>query len=172
MAQTIPNLWPDTFKVDVQSPLAILRVQAEALGKVTRGLLEGAVETEEGQGVVQDRLVVVAPAYNGYRHTLIVAKHHPTLLYPVELRAEALAKRVRAENTPLTPVTGPTYRTEYPSAHTDDQMVHLVQQALASDQTKAVILSLIAKSNEAKYAPALQPPVAAPPASEPPTAQR
>ena len=84
---TIPNLWPEEFKIDVQSPLTILRVQAGLLGKVTRGILEGAVETETSTEKVQHRLVVIAPAYNGYRHTLVAANHDPNLPYPAEVRA-------------------------------------------------------------------------------------
>ena len=34
------------------------------------------------------------------------------------------------------------------SAHNDDQMLSLVSKALQSEQTMAIILSLIAKSNE------------------------
>jgi hypothetical protein len=79
MLDTIPNLWPEQFKIDVQTPYTILRVQAELLSKVTRGILQGDVETESSKEKVQNRLVVIAPAYNGYRHTLVVALHHPDL---------------------------------------------------------------------------------------------
>ena len=75
MAESIPSLWPGEFKIDVQTPLTILRVQAGLLGKLTRGILQGEVETETSEEKVQHRLVVIAPAYNGYRHTLVVASH-------------------------------------------------------------------------------------------------
>src|SRR5438874_364554 len=97
MPDTIPNLWPEQFKVDVQTPYTILRVQAGLLSKVTRGILEGDVETEASDEKVQHRLVVIAPAYNRYRHTLVVALHDPDLPYPAEVRAEALAKKVKRE---------------------------------------------------------------------------
>jgi len=152
MPDSIPNLWPNEFKIDVQTPYTILRVQAALLGKVTSGILDGAVETEASKDKVQHRLVIVAPAYNGYRHTLIVATHDPNLPYPVEVRAKALAEKVKRENTLFTTAL-PSYDWVYPSANNDDQMLRLVEQALKSEPTMAAILSLIAKSNEAKLLP-------------------
>ena len=90
MPDTIPNLWPQEIKVHVQSPYAILSVQAGLLGKLTRGILEGAVETETAKDKVQHRLVIVAPAYKSYRHTLVTALHNPDLPYPAEVRAAGL----------------------------------------------------------------------------------
>ncbi len=149
MIDTIPNLWPDSFKVDVQTPYSILRAQAELLGNVTRGILKGAVETEEGKERIQHRLVVIAPAYNGYRHTLITASHHTHFPYPTEVRAESLAERVRGE-----PIFGPLASgpmiTVYPKANNDDEMRGFVQRALRSGPTMAAVLSLIANSNQAK----------------------
>jgi hypothetical protein len=140
---TIPNLWPQEFSVSVKTPLAILRVQANYLGKVTRGILEGAVETEASKERVQHRLVVIAPAYNGYRHTLITSLHSPHLPYPAEVRAEALGQQVTGGSA-----TGPIDRTAYPQANSEEQMLDLVQRALRSDQTAALIHSLIAMSND------------------------
>jgi len=143
MTETIPNLWPEQFHVDVQSPYAILSVQANLLGKVTRGILQGVVETESSKERVQHRLVVVAPAYNSYRHTLIVAIHQLNLPYPVEVRAEGLeAKEGESQSSEAQP--------DYPSANDDLEMQHLVSQALRSGRTKATIASLISKSNDAK----------------------
>ncbi len=99
---------------------------------------------------VQHRLVIIAPAYNGYRYTLITALHHPDFFYPAEVRANALAKKVRREE-PFIPRV--LYDTVYPNANSDDEMQALVRDALQSEDTKAVILSLIAKSNEARIAP-------------------
>ena len=149
MSESIPNLWPEEFKIDVQTPYTILRVQANLLSKVTRGILEGTVETEMSKDRVQHRLVVVAPAYNGYRHTLVVALHNPDLPYPAEVRAKVLGKEVKRDSVISHPFLT-TYDTSYPSASSDDQMQDLVKQALHSEESKAAILSLIAKSNEAR----------------------
>ncbi len=153
MPDTIPNLWPEEFKVNVQSPLTILRVQAEQLGKVTRGILAGTVETETSKERVQHRLVVIAPAYNGYRHTLIVATHDANLPYPTEVRAEGLGEERSDRYAPPHPMLPDEMRTVYPRAYDDGQMQNLVQRALTSAETRAVILSLIAKSNEVQVSP-------------------
>jgi hypothetical protein len=153
MPETIPSLWPPEFKIDVQTPYTILRVQAELLGKLTRGILEGVVETETSEDRVQHRLVVIAPAYNGYRLTLVVVLHNANLPYPAEVRAEALL-RVQERLSPPRPVRpGNSRDTEYPLANSDEEMQTLVSKALQSDQSKAAILSLIAKSNEARRSP-------------------
>lgn len=131
MADSIPSLWPEEFKLDVQTPLTILRVQAGLLSKLTRGILQGEVETEESQDRVQHRLVVVAPACDGYRHTLLVASHDKQLPYPARVMGGD------AHNN---------------AANSDDEMQIAVATGLHSAQTKAVLSSLIATSNEAKLA--------------------
>jgi hypothetical protein len=163
MPDTIPNLWPEEFKIDVQTPYAILRVQASLLSKVTRGLLQGVVETESSKDKMQHRLVVIAPAYKGYRHTLLVAIHNPDLPYPAEVRAQALAEQVKREDSIALP-RGYYYETVYPVAHSDDEMQRLVERALKSQQTRAAILSLIAQTNEATVSPAPIPQSATSPA--------
>ncbi|MBX9679101.1 MAG: hypothetical protein K2X38_10090 [Gemmataceae bacterium] len=133
MTSTIPVLWPEDIKVDVQTPLSILRVQAENLGRLTRGVLQGEVESEEGDVYFQHRLVVVAPAYGGYRHTILVALHKFHMPYPCEVRSESLS-----------------YEGEigigFPSAVSEEQLIRLVRKALTSDETKAAMSSLIANS--------------------------
>lgn len=154
MPDTIPNLWPPEFKIDVQTPYTILQVQAGLLGKVTRGILKGDVETETSKEQVQHRLVIIAPAYKGYRHTLIVTVHNNDLPYPAEVRADPLAKRVMDVDEGVVPDPfHPVYKTIYPIANSDEQMQDLLKQVLGSEQTKAIILSLIAKSNETSRSP-------------------
>ena len=151
MPTTIPNLWPEQYKVSVQSPLTILRVQAGLLRKMTSGILEGDVETEATKERQQHRLVVIAPAYDNYRHTLITAVHGK-LAYPAEVKADGLefanSKRITIGQT--------SYDSKFPVANNDDEMQALVKQALASGATSAVIHSLLAQSNEAHPTNALQ----------------
>lgn len=146
MLNTIPNLWPTNVRIEVQTPYTILRVQAELLGKVTKGILEGIVETEIVKEKTQHRLVVVAPLYNSYRVTLLKAVHDPNLPYPARIEAAALARKSAREGKS----SGfPHQVFDYPEAHSDEQMLNLIQEALQSEQTSAVLLSLIAMSNEA-----------------------
>lgn len=136
MSGTIPNLWPE-FNVDVLTPVAILRTQAELLSKNTRGILVGEVETEEAEGRVQHRLVVVAPAYNSYRHTLLTVSHDDALPYPVLVKALSLLVRTDFDEGEV-----------YPEAADDEELIKLVGRALRSDDTRSTIISLIAKSND------------------------
>ena len=110
------------------------------------------VETEAAKEQVQHRLVIIAPAYNGYRHTVLTAIHNRHLAYPAEVRAKSLAVQKEVQ-TYLTRLGPPDYETVYPSANSDEDMVSLVARALRSTETKAAVLSLIAKSNEAKRSP-------------------
>jgi hypothetical protein len=138
MSTAIPNLWPEEIRVDVQTPYAILRGQANLLHDLTKGILEGDVVTETTKDDVQHRLVIVAPMYNGYRHTLIIAAHKRDFPYPTEVRAVGLGKYGMDLD-----------EDDYPSANDDGEMQALVQKALRSGSTIAIITSLIAKSNEA-----------------------
>jgi hypothetical protein len=151
--EAIPNLWPGEFKVDVQTPYTILRIQANLLGKMTSAILVGDVETESVEKKTQHRLVVVAPAYHGYRHNLVVAIHNPDLPYPAEVRSQSLHARQG-----YIPIPVVTFSPDgYPIVNSDDEMRAVVAHALRSDETKALILSLIAKSNEAMSSSATAP---------------
>lgn len=127
MPQTIPNLWSPQVKVDVVTPYAILQVQANLLSQITQGILQGDIETEMGQTKVQHRLVIIAPAYNGYRHTLVVVHHKQNLPYPADVLAETFASSQ--------------------TAHSDTELQDLIGQVLQSKQSLAMILSLIANSS-------------------------
>lgn len=129
MTDTIPSLWPEDFKIDVQSPLAILRVQATALSKATRGILRGDVETETGTETVRHRLVVIAPAYNGYRHTLLAVTHKVHFPYPAEVDSYQ-----------------PSMFGTNPFAGDDVQLQQHVADILRSDHTRGIITSLIVNS--------------------------
>lgn len=132
----------------VQTPLAILRVQARLLSQLTSGILDGDVETEETDKLVQHRLVVIAPAYNGYKHTLVTVIHNPDIAYPAEVRVPAIEEIERISDL-LT-------RTTYPKATSDVAVQQLAQKSLQSGETEAIILSLIAKSNEYRKTPVLE----------------
>jgi len=145
MPETIPNLWPDDIRVDIQSPSVILKVQADHLTRLTGGVLEGDVETVTSGENVQHRLVIVARSYRGYRHALVAALHKRNLPYPVEIREQSLGKP-----TPPDDPHSEEREVTYPSASSDDRMQDLLRKALRSDSTVAIISSLIANSNEAK----------------------
>jgi hypothetical protein len=146
MDDTIPNLWPEQFRINVQTPLTILRIQAQYLGKVTRGILQGVVETETAKDRVQHRLVVVAPALTS-RHTLIRAIHSAQWPYPAEVQAEGLKKPDHAGLASSISLAGLQERV-YPTANDDDEMQQLLRKAFGSESTRALISSLLAQCNE------------------------
>ena len=107
-------------------------------------------------------MVIVAPTYNGYRHTLITAIQGSKLPFPVEVRAEALGREEKRERdaTIVDQMVGGimgnkrTYSViVFPTANDDSEMITLIQKALRSGSTRAIITSLIAKSNEANGRP-------------------
>lgn len=78
----IPNLWPvDQVRVDVLTPLAILRVQAAKLKEISRGLLEAEVATTTTDKRVSHSLDVIAPMIH-YRQSLLTVTHARVIVYP------------------------------------------------------------------------------------------
>ncbi len=128
MADTIPSLWPESIKQTVLTPLAILRTQANALRQVTKGVLEGEVSSVEAENQVEHQLDVIAPALD-YRHRILSVRHEREMPYPARVRSEVL--------DPLGK-----------EVWDDDALIGLLAEVLATDLVKAVILSLIARSNE------------------------
>lgn len=129
MTNTVESLWPDEIRVDVRTPVAMLRVQAGLLAQHTKGLLEGAVETVQVNELVRHQLVVIARGCRGYRHTLLALTHDTRSPYPVTVddgqHEEAVA--------------------------TDDQGLQtLLREALSAPETKSLLASLIAVTNESR----------------------
>jgi hypothetical protein len=131
----IPDLWPTDVTVpDVLSPATILRYQAGQLRVKTRNLLEAEIETVPGENEVKIEFYVVAPALDRYRYLLFSVRHDPQLVYPATIVAECLRQ-----------IPGP-----YPKAEGQQHFTALIGQVLSSRETRSVIHSLIARSNDAK----------------------
>jgi hypothetical protein len=131
MADTIPSLWPDDIKTTVLTPLAILRVQANALASATKGLLEAGVNSVTSGEQLQHHLDIVAPALD-YTHRIVTVTHHKTLVYPALIRAQvSLSGQILEEN-----------------AAADEELMALLHQVLASPYVRSILSSLIARSNE------------------------
>jgi hypothetical protein len=132
MPPTIPNLWPEDIKVDVLSPLAILRAQAGLMGQMTRGLIEAEVTTTATEhGRVEHQLDLIAPALDGYRQRILIASHDEESVYPVGLYWYETDDNM-----------------EDGDAYNDDEFIQAVGKALRSGAVRAVIASLIYRSNE------------------------
>ena len=137
----IPNLWPvETVSVETISPLAILRIQAENLTRMTQGLLEGDIVTSSYAAQVQHSFDVVAPAINGYRHRILTITHDKSLIYPVFFSTGDLGEEeanAQANSVIL-------------SAYSEAEFIKMLSNALQSGYVLSVVNSLIARSNEAK----------------------
>jgi hypothetical protein len=154
MAATIPNLWSDDIKVDILTPLVILRSQAGLLGQMTRGLLEAEVSTVTSDtGVVQHHLDLIAPALR-YRHRVLAVKHSRELVYPVAVEAECFQPKPKSWTTgeipaPSKPSSFPVDPEDgRPKANTEQEFIDLVSKVLHSSEVRSIIQSLIARSNE------------------------
>lgn len=130
MSNEIPVLWPiDSIKVDIASPVAILRTQATALSRLTGGLLQAEVNGEHVDRLkqfVRYKFDIVAPALNNYRRTLFTVEHNDLLVYPVMLETDE----------------GQIY------TNSQENFTKEVGIALSSKDVVALVQSLIAKIND------------------------
>lgn len=76
------DLWPDLNLAPVVTPLSILREQAALLGKRTKGVLRGEVETWGAGERISNSFNIVVPSLGDYKYTLFGVHYFPTG-YPV-----------------------------------------------------------------------------------------
>ena len=135
----IPNLWPaETVSVETISPLAILRIQADNLTRMTQGLLEGDVVTSSYAVQVQHSFDVVAPALNGYRHRILTVMHDKSLIYPVFFSTGEVEEEADIQVSSIAL-----------GAYSEVEFLKMLSNALQSGYVLSVVNSLIARSNEA-----------------------
>jgi hypothetical protein len=150
MSIAIPDLWSDDIKVDVVTPLAILRAQTGPIRRKTKGILEAEVSTITSEaGRVRHQLDLIAPVLDGYRHRLLAATHEKDLVYPVTVEAECFkpAPTFGGSGEVLSSITlpKPDWR---PRAYTEQEFIDLVSKVLHSGEVRSLLQSLIARSNE------------------------
>jgi hypothetical protein len=136
MANEIPDLWGDDIDVDVVPPHVILKTQAEAISRRTKGLLTASVTEDfqkDGGGKTHwsFALILNAPSL-GYDEELLELSHADNQLYPVRLSM----------------LSGDSN-----SRHCNNQreLLAALAEALTSPTTKAVIASLLARVNELRH---------------------
>ena len=157
---TIPDLWPTAaLKVDVRTPVAILRTQATRLGQRTQGLLVGEVTVTTGENnQVVLGLEVIVPALNNYRYRLLSVQHAQDAIYPAKVAANGFTVTESVPGNILS-FSGPTTVTKHvatKTAHSEGDFIHIVHEALQAPETTALLQSLIFRSNEATSALTLQ----------------
>jgi hypothetical protein len=141
MAGGIPSLWPTDIRVDVRTPLAILRSQVDPLFQLTKGLLIAKITTQmDDKGAwVSHTFELVAPTLAEYRYTVIEANHAKDRVYPVTVMAIGV---------------GQTEFGGWPVAQTEEEFIEMVGHALRSPEVRSVIQSLLARINEERLRPA------------------
>lgn len=168
MAATIPNLWPDDIKVDLLPPVTILRAQANKIGEITQGILEGEVTTVTGEkDLVTHRLDLLAPSLDGRRVRVLSATHRDDF-YPVVLEADCFLPkfvdlrnvRQAAQTAMAEQLSGLDLRTHasarpwpYPTdwrpvVSNQDEFLKRVAEVFRSMEVRSVIESMIALSNQ------------------------
>ena len=152
MTAKLVDLWPEDISTDVLSPQAILKFQAAQLEKRTKGILRGRVEEQVSEGNRTLILVAEAPAVSITGELLRVVsgveRAYPATVYGPGMRHEVPVK----VPGPLVALTGGTMTKEYKVASGESQLIELVREVLASDETRSTLDSLIALSNEANSA--------------------
>jgi hypothetical protein len=140
MAAEVPNMWPiDQIEINVQSPVAILRAQAEHLRQLTQEMLTAELETVRGEdGWLQHRYFLVAPSLN-FRQRMLLAMHREDMVYPVRLEAECFLP-----GPPNEPVDSP------PLSATEREFLENLGQVFRSRQVWSLMQSLLARCNEAR----------------------
>jgi hypothetical protein len=144
----IPNMWPSQLRVDVLTPLAVLRTQAGSLSDLTRGVLEAEVTTHTSTETVIHKLEVVAPALEQYRHVLLTVRHKPAFVYPARLTAPCFQAGGSMEETPN--VKGwIDQEGQWASLSSEELFLEAVGIVLNSSETRSILESLLARSNDA-----------------------
>jgi hypothetical protein len=160
MANQIPDLWPQSIDVKVLPPIALLRYQASQLPQHTQGILEAEVATSVEKKSESSRVIhdfrIVAPALEGYTYGLFQAWHDKDFVYPVSVRFDPWVKEAHAEyyesNGPIITSRGAApadLPTGVKSASTPAAFLALLGELLASSHTQSVLVSLIARINDA-----------------------
>src|SRR5437764_5610666 len=134
MSGPIPDLWPEEVKIDVVTPLAIMRYQAGLLRKRTSNLLTAEVQSEQEENQVMQHFQLVAPGLGYYQYRLFSVQHPPQLVYPVGIKAPGIL---------FHPVESTGVSVDYGEANTQEEFIDCVSRILHSPRTKAIIQSLI-----------------------------
>ncbi|MDY3562098.1 hypothetical protein R5W23_003544 [Gemmata sp. JC673] len=153
MATNESDLWPADLVVDVLSPTMILNEQAEALAKRTQGIVRGEIYPGNAGQFEQLIFDLVAPAV-GVRQRILNVRFAHDFPYPVVLLAKPFdfkddsgwphAQAAPARNWNLS--NDEVYLSRL--AHSPAEMRDLLKLVFNAPQTRAMLFSLIARSNE------------------------
>jgi hypothetical protein len=86
------DLWPELNLAATTTPLSILREQAALLGKRTKGVLRGEVETWGIEERIAHSFSIAVPSLGDYKYNLFLIQHLP-IGYPVYVTHWATSMR-------------------------------------------------------------------------------
>ena len=159
MSTIIRDLWPEEVSApDVLSPLTILKYQASQLRQRTNGLLEAEVQSDERSDPwIRASFEIIAPFLDRYRRELFRIAHNRLTPYPVFVYADGLAFKARNASFDWAQV-GQDPDDFSPSdddeavASSQQEFLELLALVLNSRDTKSVLQSLLARTNDIRPA--------------------
>jgi hypothetical protein len=133
----VESLWSIPATENVRPPLIIMKEQAAALTKQTKGSLVGSVEAAAYGDGLKINLSVEVPALNNYRYHVLTYTQ-PITMYPGRL----------ASQMPVP--SGKTFSVRLGTEVKDEQeFIDALRQLLASEEVKQLLSSLLVQANAA-----------------------
>ena len=166
MPAQIPDLWGGNIDVDVVPPLVILKTQAEAIARRTKGVLTGNVTTvfggEESKGQTIHQLLINAPSL-GYTEHLLSVTHGEDRVYPSEVRMPVAISWLPGKERPVSitnisitnimeAVNDPASPRYTIACVSQDALISALRVAFTSPPVTATLNSLLARVNEQRLA--------------------
>ena len=124
------NLWGNLEDIGrINTPLAVLREQAQLLTGATKGVLSGSVlvSTSYSEDIVIE-LTIVVPTLNNYKYRVLRVQHHPINIYPLDLACDPKGIEVKCNN--------------------EEDFIGQVESVLSSTEVRNVIKRLISQVEE------------------------
>ena len=91
------NLWGKLpIEEKIETPVSILRSQAVALNKATKGLLDARVAPMKAEGELCFEFRIVVPSLGNYSATILEIRHEMAL-YPVSIFADGIGGYAAAD---------------------------------------------------------------------------
>lgn len=141
------SLWPGQIRAGIQSPLAILQVQALALERQTSGVLTAEVlKKKDGGDRVELSFNIVVPALDGFRHRVMNVAHAENQPYPALISAEIFRGYVAFYDNFL---TDGTVLAKTPNrADTEEEFRNIIAQVFTSTNVVTTAQGLIARATD------------------------
>lgn len=157
MSTQIEDLWPENIntKIKMIAPVTILRQQASLLGKKTKNIVEGQVETKTVNDSSQEKLLehsfyLVAPALDFYKYLLFRVQHGVMDWYPLKIFVDVIDSKSLKEKRWDTPNIKRRIRLRASAqalgTETEEAFLEKLKDIFALEETKKAIGSLIAQS--------------------------